>query len=100
MGELLVLALDFGTQSIRASLINKKGDIVGIVKNPYDPPYFSNKKGYAEQHADFYWEYAKTALKQLTSKHPEEVKNIAAATVTAFRDTAVQLDKDYKPLLN
>ena len=98
MSESLVLTLDFGTQSLRASLINKNGDIVAIVKKPYDPPYFSVKKGYAEQHADFYWDYANNALKELTSKYPEEVKNISAATVTAFRDTAVQLDKDFKPL--
>ena len=50
----LVLTLDFGTQSVRTSLINKQGEIVYLSKKAYDPMYFSNKKGYAEQHADFY----------------------------------------------
>jgi len=98
MSEAVVLTLDFGTQSLRGSLINKKGKIVGIIKKPYDPPYFSTKKGYAEQEADFYWNHAKETLKELCTKYPEEVKNIIGSTITSFRDTAVQLDKNLKPL--
>ena len=63
----LVLTIDFGTQSERAALINKKGEIVGMAKVPYDPPYFSEKKGYAEQDPDYYFEVLKQSLKKLTS---------------------------------
>ena len=52
--EPLVLTLDFGTQSVRASLINKQGETVYVARKTYEPVYFSNKKGYAEQHADFF----------------------------------------------
>ena len=45
----LVLILDFGTQSLRASLTNDKGEIENIEKFKYDPPYYSESYGYAEQ---------------------------------------------------
>ena len=37
----LVLTFDFGTQSVRAALTNKKGEIEAIVKRVYKPePYY------------------------------------------------------------
>ena len=96
--EPLVLTLDFGTQSVRAALINKKGVIVYIAKKVYEPVYFSNKKGYAEQHADFYWENLIECLKDITSHNKEKLSDILAVSVTTFRDSAVLLDKNKKPL--
>ena len=94
----LVLTLDFGTQSVRTALINKRGETVYFVKKTYEPMYFSNKKGYAEQHADFYWEDLLECLKELCATKPNELSNVIAMTVTTFRDSAVLLDKNYKPL--
>ena len=96
--EPLVLTLDFGTQSVRAALINKKGVIVYIAKKVYEPVYFSNHKGYAEQHADFYWENLIECLKEISSKNQERLSDIVALSVTTFRDSAVLLDKNRKPL--
>ena len=96
--EELVLTIDFGTQSERASLINKKGEIVGMAKMPYEPPYISEKKGYAEQDPDYYFEILKESLKKLTSEHKDRLNDIIGATITTFRDSSVQLDKDLKPL--
>lgn len=94
----LVLTLDFGTQSVRASLINKQGEIVYLAKKVYQPVYFSNKKGYAEQHADFYWENLLECLKEITANNKDRLQDIVATTVTSFRDSAVLLDKNNKPL--
>ena len=94
----LVLTLDFGTQSVRTALINKRGETVYMAKKAYEPMYFSNKKGYAEQHADFYWEDLLECLKELGTAKKDELSNIVAMTVTTFRDSAVLLDKNYKPL--
>ena len=94
----LVLTLDFGTQSVRTSLINKKGEIVYLARETYDPVYFSLKKGYAEQNADFYWDCLVRCLKQLAKENKPILKDILAMTVTTFRDSAVLLDKDNKPL--
>ena len=96
--EPLALTLDFGTQSVRATLINKKGATVYMAKRAYEPVYFSNKKGYAEQHADFYWDALVDCIKEVASKNKERLSDIVAATVTTFRDSAVLLDKNYKPL--
>ena len=94
----LVLTLDFGTQSVRSALVDKKGNIVSLVKKPYDPVYRSPKKGYVEQDADFYWEYAKEVLKNLCKDNKDKLEKVIGATVTTFRDTSVQLDKDLKPI--
>ena len=94
----LVLVLDFGTQSLRASLTNDKGDIENIEKFKYDPPYFSDSYGYAEQDADYYWNGALTVLKALCKKVPEKLSRIVGASITTFRDTSVQLDNSLKPI--
>ena len=94
----LVLTLDFGTQSVRTALIDKQGTIIYLAKRAYEPLYFSNKKGYAEQHADFYWENLIECLKELSSSNKQNLDDIVGMTVTTFRDSAVLLDKDRKPL--
>lgn len=94
----LALTLDVGTQSVRAALVNKKGEIVGISKKPYDSCYYSKKNGYAEQRADFYYEYVVECLKELSNKYNALFKNVIGATITSFRDTAVLLDENYKPV--
>ena len=94
----LILTIDFGTQSERTSLVNKRGEIVAMVKTPYSPLYYSEQKGYAEQDADFYFNILKESLKKLTSENKELLGQIIGATITTFRDSSVQLDKDLKPL--
>ena len=93
-----VLTLDFGTQSVRTSIIDKNGDIKCIIKESYSPAYFSKEKGYAEQEPDFYWNLALKCLKELAVKGKEYLNDIVGATLTSFRDSSVQLDKDLKPI--
>ena len=94
----LVLTLDFGTQSLRTALIDNTGDIKEIVKAHYEPAYFSKENGYAEQDPNFYWDLAIKSLKELTKKAKDILENIIGCTITTFRDTSVQLDKDLKPI--
>ena len=94
----LVLTLDFGTQSLRTCLVDDTGEMVDIIKRPYVPCYYSDEKGYAEQDADFYWDNCVEALKELCARNKDKLNNITGATITTFRDTAVFLDKNYKPL--
>ena len=94
----LALTIDIGTQSTRATLINKKGEIVGFSKKRYSPVYFSKEKGYCEQDPNFYWEYIKHCLKELTSNNKDKLGDIVGATITTFRDSSVLLDKDLKPI--
>ena len=38
-----VLTLDFGTQSVRVSIIDRNGEIKCLIKESYSPAYFSTK---------------------------------------------------------
>lgn len=96
--EKYVLTMDFGTQSLRTSLINKKGEIVAIVKKTYEPAYYSLKSGYAEQDPDCYYNYLVESLKEITSQHKDFLIHIVGATLTTFRDSSVQLDENNRPL--
>ena len=94
----LVLTIDFGTQSVRTALINKTGDIEAIIKRKYDPAYVSEQKGYAEQDPDYYYNILVECLKELASKNKDKLARIKGSTISTFRDSSVQLDKDLKPL--
>ena len=94
----LALTIDFGTQSARVALFDKEGNIVALIKTPYNPAYVSEHKGYAEQDPDYYLNILKNSLKQLTSENKDLLDGIIGATITTFRDSSVQLDKDLKPL--
>lgn len=97
MKQPLILTFDCGTQSTRAMLFNKNGDIIGKSKIAFEP-YFSEKEGWAEQDASFYWEKLLEASQTLKEQYPEEWKNIKAVSVTTMRDNCVCLDKQGKPL--
>ncbi len=94
----LVLTIDFGTQSVRTALINKDGEIEGLVKKRYNPVYVSTQPGYAEQDPDYYYEILLECLKELSSKHSDKLKRIKGSTISTFRDSSVQLNKDNKPV--
>ena len=50
----LIVAIDAGTQSIRAALVDYEGEIHRLVKTPIEP-YFSDEPGWAEQDPEYYW---------------------------------------------
>ena len=94
----LALTLDFGTQSVRASLIDNKGNTVAMIKKAYDPVYISKEKGYAEQDPDLYWNFAVECMKEIAANNKEHLQNIVGASITTFRDSSVQLDGRNKPI--
>lgn len=93
-----VLTIDFGTQSVRALIINEKGETLAIEKVPYEKPYFSTKPGYAEQDPNYYWEKMILATKAMQQKNNELLQNVMALGITTFRDSAIFLDEHYQPL--
>lgn len=96
--EPLILSIDCGTQSLRAILFDKKGDIQAIEKIVYNPPYYSDRVGWAEQDADMYYNSLCAAVKGLYEKSPELFPQIKAVAIATLRDSIVFLDKDNKPL--
>ena len=92
-----VLALDCGTQSIRAMLFDADGNLIDKVKETYEP-YFSIKEGYCEQHVELYWEKLCSATRKLKANNRWVWGTVKGVTVTTMRDVGICVDKDMKPL--
>ena len=94
----LALTIDFGTQSVRVSIFNKQGDILAIKRQVYEPTYHSEKPGYAEHEASFYWKNLREVTQQLKRDEPELLSQVTTSAMTAFRGTAIMLDEKKKPV--
>lgn len=101
--EPLVLTFDVGSQSLRALLINKKGQIEAKSQIKYQTPCLpSENPGTAEQDPEFYYENICHAARLLKEQDTSNTlfSRIRAVTITCIRDTVLLLDKDNKPLRN
>lgn len=94
----LILTIDFGTQSVRTSLVNKQGEIVAMEKEKYSPAYNSPKPGYAEQDPDFYFESLCKCTKLLCKNNADKMNDVLGISMCFFRDSVVCVDKNGKPL--
>ena len=94
----LVIAIDYGTQSVRVSIIDKDGNFLAFEQEKYDKPYFSVKPGFCEQYPDYYYEKMVECAKRVTSKHKDLLERCASVSSTCFRDSVAFLDKNYKPI--
>ena len=93
----LILSIDCGTQSVRALLFDRGGNLLGKEKVEFEP-YVSTQPGWAEQNPEVYWDSACTACQSLKAAEPALWDTIAAVVVTTQRDTCICLDKDGKVL--
>lgn len=92
-----ILTIDAGTQSIRAVIIDLKGNLLDIVKTPIEP-YFSTKPGWAEQDPNYFWKSLCNTTKQLLKKNKSYMQTIRGVTLTTQRATMINLDKNGNPL--
>ncbi len=92
-----ILAIDNGTQSIRALLFDLKGNLSTKVQIVLEP-YFSEKPGWAEQHAEYFWENLCKACQKLWEKTDVPKEAIAGVSVTTQRACVVNMDKNGKTL--
>lgn len=90
-----VLAIDCGTQSLRAMVVSPQGQILAYAKDEYEP-YFSAQSGYAEQDPERYYQAMVRTVQQLHQTDFETMQAVAAITVTTMRDTEVFLDEQGK----
>ncbi|RHW76578.1 FGGY-family carbohydrate kinase [Colwellia sp. RSH04] len=99
--EKLILAIDNGTQSIRALLFDLSGNLVAKSQITLTP-YFSNQPGWAEQNADYFWQMLAQCCQELWQQEYVLLHNlktkIIAATLTTQRGSVINLDKNGKPL--
>ena len=92
-----ILALDNGTQSVRALLFDTNGQLVAKSQIAIEP-YFSKHPGWAEQDADYYWTSLCQACQELWSKLNVPKSSIVAVSLSCQRGTVVNLDQNGKPL--
>ncbi|PVZ65610.1 FGGY-family carbohydrate kinase [Pelagibaculum spongiae] len=94
----LLLAIDNGTQSVRALIFDLQGQLVAKSQIHIEA-YFSEKPGWAEQHPDYFWQKACEACQALwlaptTDGQPLDKNRIAGVAVTTQRASVVNVDKD------
>ncbi len=96
----LVLSFDMGTQSARAMLVDKRGQILYKTQLKYKTPYFSTYPGWAEQKAEFYWDALCHVSLELKEKAGSDWDRLTAVTMCCIRDSCVCVDVNGKPLNN
>jgi len=94
----IVLTVDLGTQSVRAILVDKSGNILKKTQHIYSKPYYSLNPGWAEQKPEVYWNAVCDVTNRLKAEAEDLWGDIIAVTLTTVRDTCLCVDKDATPL--
>jgi sugar (pentulose or hexulose) kinase len=92
-----ILAIDSGTQSVRALLFDLRGALVAKGRVELEP-YRSERPGWAEQDNEYYWRSLCEACQELWSVSPVPKDAVAGVALTSQRATVVNVDADGKPL--
>ncbi len=92
-----LLAIDNGTQSVRAIIFDLRGNLIAKSRVPIEP-YFSTAPGLAEQRPEVFWTAVCQACQALWLKPEVHKENIAGVAITTQRSTIINLDKEGKPL--
>ena len=97
MGRELILAIDAGTQSVRALVFDPAGELVAKAR-VLITPYLSPRPGWAEQRPELYWESVVTACRTLWSAGAVRPGDVAGVALTTQRATMVSVDREGRPL--
>ena len=92
-----LLAIDHGTQSVRALIFDLKGNLLAKSRVPIDS-YYSKEPGYAEQDPEVFWKGICAACQQLWAIPGVDKSAIAGVGLTTQRDTLINVGKDGLPL--
>lgn len=92
-----LLALDHGTQSVRALLFDLRGNLLDKAQIKIEP-YASPHPGWAERDAEDSWRTVGAACRKLWADSDYGPDSVAGITVTTQRATVVCVDGDGRPL--
>ena len=92
-----LLAIDVGTQSVRALLFSPDGTLVAKGKVAIEP-YVSPRPGWAEQDPELYWTAIGQACAALWSDPAARRDAVAGVALTTQRGTVVVVDREGRPL--
>ena len=91
-----LLAIDNGTQSVRALLFDPRGYLLNKSRVQIEP-YYSTAPGLAEQDPEVFWKAICQACQELWLQGVDK-SSIAAVALTTQRSTLINVDRDGKPL--
>ncbi len=91
-----LLAIDNGTQSVRAIVFDPLGNILFKSRVPIEP-YYSTAPGMAEQDPEVFWKGVCQACQNLWEQGVDK-SSIAAVSLTTQRSTLINVDKAGNPL--
>jgi sugar (pentulose or hexulose) kinase len=92
-----ILAIDNGTQSVRALLFDPQGNLLAKSRVPIQP-YFSTAPGLAEQDPQVFWDAVCQACQELWRLPGVDKTSLAGVALTTQRGTVVNVDQDGRPL--
>ncbi|NPV66058.1 MAG: carbohydrate kinase [Anaerolineae bacterium] len=93
----VILAIDNGTQSVRALLFDLDGRLLGKARVPIKP-YVAPQPGWAEQDPEYFWQALCQATHQLFAGTAIRPEAVAGVTLTTQRSTLINVDRAGKPL--
>jgi sugar (pentulose or hexulose) kinase len=91
-----ILAIDNGTQSVRALLFDPRGNLLAKHRVPIES-YYSTAPGLAEQDPEVFWQAVCEACQGLWAQGVDR-SSIAAVSLTTQRSTVINVDVNGKPL--
>jgi sugar (pentulose or hexulose) kinase len=92
-----ILAIDAGTQSVRALIFDLRGNLVERVRVPIEA-YTSPRPGWAEQDPEYFWQALCEACQTLWQKITIPKDAIAGIALTSQRSTMINVDREGQPL--
>jgi sugar (pentulose or hexulose) kinase len=93
-----LLAIDVGTQSVRAIVFDGHGRLLAKAQRILEPTYVSPQPGWAEQDPELYWSSIAAACRELWSQNEVRPQDISGLALTTLRSTVVCADESGKPL--
>lgn len=93
-----LLAVDVGTQSVRAVVFNATGQLLAKAQVPLTPAYHAPQPGWAEQPAEVYWQAMTDACRALWQGGEVAPGEISGLALTTLRDTMVCADAQGRAL--
>lgn len=92
-----ILAIDNGTQSLRALIFDRHGQLIAKSQYVFEPAYQSPEPGAAEQDVGRYWDALVHCCQALWQQGADPAR-IAGLSLTCQRTSVVALDADLAPL--
>lgn len=93
----LLLAIDSGTQSLKALVFDREGRLLFKEAAAF-APYFAERPGWAEQNPEVFWQALVRACQGLWRQKGADRSRLAGVALTSQRGTVVNVDSDGTPL--